>query len=322
MLKQNILTLFLLLAFSLVKSQESAKAVLLNINKQATVVDNALAEMNKSLKNDKHKDLAQQVKIIESTIDAINKNGNALDLETAEKLFAITSKFSDPLKEINKLVNKSGLFDKDKELDAAYLKLKNQQAAFREFLRTTYSNLVSLPAETETKKPETQVQTQTNKNDKVQLADTSAAKHGKDTVASQPSNEANKTLQQSSTSSSTTDAGTSNPEVLYSIKQEGKKIEIYIDSIHHALKKNQNLKIETMAKNIALSAIKIEDLCLLLKDEQKENVRTLAAGLKTYADRLHNLSHKGKAAHEQVHETVEAIETKFSSLSTGISILK
>jgi len=99
-------------------------------------------------------------------------------------------------------------------------------------------------------------------------------------------------------------------------------MEASINSIHQALKKNQWATIGALAKSISRSATKIEDLALLTKDEQKENIRTLAAGIRSYATQLYNLSRKGKAAHHQIHETLETIETKFSSFSTGISILK
>ena len=61
---------------------------------------------------------------------------------------------------------------------------------------------------------------------------------------------------------------------------------------------------------------------MLLKSKQKENVIILSAGLKDYADQLHEPSHKGHATHDQMHETLEKIEVKFSTLSTAIGLLQ
>lgn len=73
----------------------------------------------------------------------------------------------------------------------------------------------------------------------------------------------------------------------------------------------------TMAKNILNYVAKFEDLTLLLKDGQKENVRTLATDLQRNAKKLYNLGRKGKAT----HEAIDTVEINFSSPYTSIGIL-
>lgn len=271
--------------------------------------------MDKSLQNDKHKELKQQTQKISTALNTIEKEGNDLPMDMSDTLFDLTHRFKAPLKQLNQLAEKSGLFDKDKALDAALLQVKNQQAALREFLRTTYSALISdTTAITRTEIHDTKETTQQPRHDTVQhnLPNVSA-----DTVKKAPVQEPLVVIP-----APLTEGGASNPEVLNSIQQERRQMETSINSIHQALKKNQWATIGAQAKNISRSALKIEDLVLLTKDEQRQNIRTIAGGIESYASQLYNLSRKGKAAHDQIHEVLETIEVKFSSLSTGISILK
>lgn len=315
-MRQLTVLLLLLFVCSITNGQESTKAVLLSINQQATLIDKMLVQMNSSLQNDRHKELRQQTKSISTAIAAIEKKSGELSLEISEKLFAITHNFKKALKEMQQLAENSGLFDKDKVLEAGYAQLKSVQTSLRNFLRTTYSGLEGQQDSVIKDKVATQDSVLVLKKDTaVTFTTTPSETSSENTFRKEP-------VTTNTTIPSSAVGGNSSPKVLDSIQQERLEMETSISSIYQALKKNQWATIGVLAKNISRSAIKIEDLVLLTKDEQKESIRTIAAGIRSYASQLYNLSRKGKAAHHQIHETLETIEAKFSTLSTGISILK
>lgn len=297
----NICLLLFLLLPSLAKSQENAKAVFLSINKQASAIDNLLGQMSNSLKKDRHKEMLQQSREMEGALEAIEKLANGLPLENSDKIFGLIKAFKTDLAGLNKLVQKGGFLDKDKALATPFASLKSRQEALRGYLRNAYSALIAAPPAT--KIPPSPLPTDSLQNSKAALPVVSGSLP---VVNDLPS--AN--LQESA------------PQVLAGMRQEKDRIATLIDSLAVAVKKNNAGKIRNLCKSIGGAAAKIEDLSLLLKDAQKDNIKTLAAGLKQYAGKLQQPAAKGHAAHEQLHELLELIETRFSVLSTGIAILK
>ncbi|MBC9929024.1 hypothetical protein [Chitinophaga qingshengii] len=260
------------------------------MNKQAIAIDVVLAQMNMSLKKDRHKEILLETKDIETSLYSIEKEANVLPLENSESLLTIIREFKNRLETVKRLVRKGSLFDKDKPLDAACKQLNISQTALHDFLRTTYSGILTTTEKGKAVLPDTISLTQNSVKSSPGQLDS-------------PSNE-------------------TDPQVLNSIRKAQNDIARFIDSLHWALKKEQSSKVAICAKDIANLASKIEDLTLLLKDEQKGNIKMLASGLKQYADKLHETAHKGKATHKQQHEITDLIENRFGTLSIGIGILK
>ncbi len=303
------LTLLLVLFSFVSRSQNEPKAILLSINKQATIIDGLFNQMDNSIKKDKHKQLEPKIHDLKTALIKIETDASALQAEYLEKITAILKEYKISLDDFEKLVHKKSLLDKDKILDATYLELKNRQTALRNFLKETYTKIITAPVQ--------------------QPQDTIVQKPRRNIIVQQPQQDTLNQLPPKNTILPTGQQvttqpvqGTNEPEVLISIRQAESMIAQLIDSIHLALKKNQFEKIAKMAKSISTASDKIQDLTLLLKSDQKINVKILAGGLKVQALKLHELADKGIAAHKQLHETIEIVEAKFSTLSTGIKILK
>lgn len=296
--------LFLLLP-QYAKSQADAKAVFLSINKQAAAIDEALAKMNAAVKADRHKEIEPQTHAIEAALGNIEKQSGELPPEDSEKLRAIANGFKTDLSNFEKLAHKSALFDNDKAMAAAFAPMKSRQSSLRDFLRAAYSAVVAAPEKE--KKPDTASSSNPSASTTAQTPPTQPQPQQPAPQKAEPPVQ---------------DSGASDAEVLADIRETENRMTAWIDTLHTAVKKNQFAKIRTLAKNIAGAAAKIADLAVLLKDEQKASIQTLATGLRQYAERLQALSAKGHAVHQQMHEALERIETRFSVLSTGIRILK
>lgn len=298
------LFLFLLIPFT-VKSQEAVKAVFLSINREASSIDELLVKMNVSLKKDKHKEMEQQTHAIETALTAIEKQANDLSLENSEKIYALTRAFRTDLTNFEKLVHKGGMFDNDKSMTAAFVSLKTRQNELREFLRNTYSALVAEPGKDKPlPSPTDTVQTHTDTSRHSVTAPPVQETPPPKTEPPAPTN------------------GEGNASVLAEMHQAENQIAVWIDSLHIAAKKSLTVKIRSLARNVAGAAARLEDLTLLLKDGQKDNIKTLAGGLRQYAERLQALATKGHAAHEQVHQTIDLMETRLGVLSTGLRLVK
>jgi len=114
---------------------------------------------------------------------------------------------------------------------------------------------------------------------------------------------------------------TNNTLLLDTIHQAQHQIEHWINSIRLAMEKNNFSNIGVYANSISKAALKIRDLVLLLKADQKEGLYILATGLKNFSETLHQLTLKGVAAHDEMNKCIDDIEIKFSTLSTGVSLV-
>ncbi len=204
-----------------------------------------------------------------------------------------------------KLSNKSRLFDKDKLLDGAFDKIKNRHSELRQLLKSTYTTIL---LNEQQKKVEKQQPEQSKHSDAMVplKADDIILLQNKDSLKTdEPTNEPR-----------------SNIKVLRLITVNKQMIELYIDSIHLAMKKSKFSDVSKYGGLISNNCLQIEDLSLLLKSDRKESIRILTAGLRSYADELQELARKGIAAHHQIHEVLEKMEIKLSSLVTGLSLIQ
>jgi transglutaminase/protease-like cytokinesis protein 3 len=290
-----------LLFSSWVVSQESIKATLININKYATVIDKALLKINGSIKADRHTEMEQQAEVIKTALNSVAKELPYLPGEYADMLSGPVTSFQTDIDKFEKLTLKKQFLDKDKLLDKGYKDLQQWQEEFRQALKSAYSKAVE--------QPEQQPHMDKKPVNEIVKVDTMTAAP-KEVIAM-----VNNEIAAGNTTSA-------NLILLNSIHQTQKQIEGWIDSSHTAMKKGSFAKVGVYAKNILNASLKISDLVLLLKSDRKEALLVLATGLKNLSHRLHELSHKGNTAHHEMHETLEKIEIKFNSLSTGISLVQ
>ena len=265
------------------------------------MIDKALLKIDGSIKADRHTEMEQEAEVIKTALNSVVKELPNLPGEYAYMLSGPVTSFQTGIDKFEKLTLKKKFLDKDKLLDKGYKDLQQWHEEFRQALKSAYSKAVEQPEQ----QPRMDKKT-VNEIVKVDTM-TSAAK------------EINAMANNETAAANTTSA---NLILLNSIHQTQKQIEGWIDSSHTAMKKSSFAKVGVYAKNILNASLKISDLVLLLKSERKEALLVLATGLKNLAHHLHELSHKGNTAHHELHETLEKIEIKFNSLSTGISLVQ
>lgn len=275
----------LLVCFTLAKSQETLKSTLLDVNKNATVLDGLIADIATGLKKDKHNDLERLAVSIKNELSAIDQKLMLLAEPDRAPIISVVNLYNTEVDNFQKLTNKSRLFDKDKLLDEAFDKIKNRHSELRQLLKSTYTTILQ---KEEQKKVEKQPE------------------QSKDNVKTdEPANEPD-----------------ANIKILGLVTGSKQMIELYIDSIHLAMKKNKFSEVSKYGRLISNDCLQIEDLSLLLKSDQKESIRILTAGLRSYADELQEHARKGIASHHQMHEVLEKMEIKLSSLITGLSLIQ
>jgi hypothetical protein len=113
-----------------------------------------------------------------------------------------------------------------------------------------------------------------------------------------------------------------NALLLDTIHQAQHQIEQWIDNIHLAMNNNYFSRIGVYANSISKVSLRISDLTLLLKTNQKQSLFILATGLKNLSETLCTLTRKGISAREEMQECIDKIGIKFSTLSTGISFVQ
>jgi hypothetical protein len=298
-MKKILLFSVLLLFSSRVISQDAIKATLININKQATVIDAALLKINSSIKTDRHAEMEQLAESIKAALNSMKKELQYLPDEYNNGLSTAVSSFQTDTDNFKKLTAKREFLDKDKLLQQAFFGLQQKQNELRGALKSAYSKAL-------------QQQEQPGMEKKPEKENVQA-----DTMQPVRSTGANKD-KEIAVASSTSD----NSIILNSLHHTQQQIEGWIDSSSIAMKKSNFIKIGVYAKNMLHASLKINDLLLLLKSDRKEDLLALATGLKNLAHRFHELAHKGSAAHHELHETLEKIGIKLNSLSMGISLVQ
>lgn len=307
---QKILFCSVLLIFYLhVKSQDSIEAVLIGINKHAINIDESLFKINGSIKADRHSEMEQQTKDVKAALYSIVKEMKNLPGEYYNILVNPVTSFQTGIDEFEKLTLKGRLFDKDKLLNQGFMGLQQNQNELRTALKSAYGKALQ-------QKEQTGIKNQAD----TKQADTGIVQNNVSSSVEQPALKKDTVAEHNNTAATSTTSG--NLTVLDSIRQAQHQIKTWIDSIHIAMKKNHYTKVGVYAKSILNASLKISDLILFLNSDRKESLLTIVAGLKNLSEALHELSHKGVAAHHDMHETINEIEIKFSTFSTGISLVQ
>lgn len=304
---QKILLLsVLLMFFSHVKSQDTIKATLITINNYATNIEETLFKINNSIKG-KAVGIQQSTNDIQGTLNSIEKELQYLPDDYFNILSPVVDSFKADIDAFNKLAQNRESEVNNKLMNQAFGGLQQRQKELRNALKSAYSKALQ---QNENRMPESSA----NEVKEEDAASVQPAPNKDTTMVTEHAAPVNE-------DTAGTNKNSSNFIVLDSIHRAQKQIEDLIENIHAAMKKNNFTKVGTYAKDISNASLKISDLTFLLKSDQKENLLILSTGLKSLAETLHELAHKGTAAHHEIHETIDKMEIKYSTLTTGISLI-
>lgn len=275
MKKIRLLTAVGILLFSITaKGQNDPKTAVLTMQQETSLTDNILSQISESIKKDKHKEMEVQIHSLESSLARIQDQSASLPKEYNEGLSTKINDLKTTVSEFEKLVHKSSVFDKDKQLNSKLLQLNTKFSSVKSYI--SYVNGELDKQQVQQQQQQQQQQTQ-NAND---------------------------------------------PNIIASINKELSTIKSTLDSMHVYNKKSNYKKIAKFGKDAANSAGKISDMTLLVKGDQKDNIKILANETKIIANKIHVAAKKGKAAHHDLHEHMEELESKLSTLSVAVGTLK
>lgn len=272
----------MMIAYSLIaNSQDNLRSALLSMNKNAGVLDKLISQVENDLKKDKHRDMGKLATGLKNELVSINRTLNTMAEPERGAIASVISTYINDVDNFGNLTNKGRVFDNDKQMGAAFNSMKAAHMQFRELLKTIYSKSLQSEEQKAPAKQSAPVQ---------------------ESVAKEPIN-----------------PSAPYTEVNVLIAESKKKISLYIDSIHIAMKKNDFARVGKLSSYISNNCLQIEDLSLLLKTDQKGNIKVLSRELRTYGDELQQLAKKGAIAHHAIHEVLEKSEIKFKSLSVALN---
>jgi len=300
------LLLVLVILSSWALSQDSTVYTLNNIKKYATHIEESYSIISNNIQADKQQPAVQQAENIKVYIDSIEGEMEYLPDEYYYRLSSLVSSYHTDVDEFEKLLLNKDFEGKDKYLAQAFTSLQQRQTEFRKALGS--ANDTALPQQSVMeKKPGNAMAEQ----------DVDQHSANRDTLAVYRSN--NVLVEAVDPNEIKT---SNNAPLLDTIHQAQQQIEQLMDSVQLAMKKSHFSKVAVFANGISNASLKIRDLTLLLKTDQKQSLFILATGLNNLSQTLHGLALKGISAHDEMHEYFDKIKIKFSTLSTGINMVQ
>ena len=317
---QKIPLIFMLLLYSLVGQSQDTKATLTIINNYAENIEKLLVDIGSSLKTGRYSVMEHQAGIIKGNLELIETQFDSLPDEYYNNISSIVNSYKTDVNEFQVLALKNAFPDKYRLLNTAYSGLQNRNSEFRKVLETAYDNALQEQDTVAELQPDNENDKEEPVNeivqeDTVQTVESPAANDETAIILDETSGNGQETKTYNITSAD-------NLVLLGTIYKTQDQIQKWIDSVHLAMNKNNFTNVGIYAKNISNASLKISDLALLLKSDQKESLFILAIGVRNLAETLHELSHKGMSSHHDMHETIDQLEIKFSSFSTGISLIQ
>lgn len=300
-----ILVLFSLLAFG---QQDSTDYTLNNIKKYAAHIDQSFSIISSNTAEDKQQASVQQAENIKVFIDSIEDEMQYLPDVYYYRLSPFVSSYHTDVDEFEKLLLNSDFEGKDAFLARAFSNLRQRQSEFRKALYSAYSAALPQQSLPEDKRSNINAQEDTVPVEQHDIAGdtTSAARNNAVLVEAVDPNEI---------------TTSNNSLLLDTIQQAQQEIDQKINSIHSKIKQHLFNEVGAEASSISKASLKISDLTLLLKTDQKQSLFILATGLKNLSETLQKLSLKGMAAQEDMQDCIDEIGVKFSTLSTGINLV-
>jgi hypothetical protein len=308
---QKIWLLFVLVTFSsLAQSQDSTEYTLNNIKRYATHIEESYSIISSNIEADKQQPVVQQAETIKVYIDSIEGEMEYLPDEYYYRLSSLVSSYHTDVEEFEKLLLNKDFQGKDKYLARAFTSLQQRQNEFRKALGS--ANETALPQQSVMEnKPGNAL----SEHDTMQVIEQPEAASNTPVV-----NSSNNVLVEAVDPNEIKTAN--NALLLDTIHQAQQQIEQWMVSIHLAMKKSHFNKVGVFANSISNASLKISDLTLLLRTDQKQNLFILATGLKNLSETLHQLSLKGTPVHNEMQACIDKMKIKFSTLSTGIHLVQ
>uniref|UniRef100_UPI004048CED8 hypothetical protein n=2 Tax=Flavobacteriales TaxID=200644 RepID=UPI004048CED8 len=100
--------------------QTTAQDAISKMKQETANMDNILAQIDVSIQKDKHKEMEPQIHNLETSLSVLQDQAVYLDKTYLEGLTAKTADMQASIKDFEKIVHKSSVFDKDKELNSAH----------------------------------------------------------------------------------------------------------------------------------------------------------------------------------------------------------
>ncbi|TKK71656.1 hypothetical protein FC093_01125 [Ilyomonas limi] len=303
--------LILALCFSLAKSQDDSTGYTLgNIQKYAGRIEQFLSTISSSIAGGQQQATMQQAENIKVYIDSIEAEMEYLPDEYYYRLSPLVSACRTDIEEFEKLVLNNAFSGKDKFITRAFNTLQQAQSSFRKALRSAYQTALQQPSGMDNKES----------NEAVEADSMPVVEQHSSASNSTAANSSHAVLVEAVDPTAITTSN--NAPLLDTIYQSLQQIEQRINSIHLAMNKDKFGEMEAHAGSIANASLKISDLILLLKTDGKQNLFILATGLKNLSETLYGLTRKGTAAKDEMQQCINRLETKFSTLSTGIRLVQ
>jgi hypothetical protein len=309
-MQKTFILVILIIFSSLAKSQDSTDYTLNNIKQYALYIEQSFLKISNNIEADKQQAVVQQSENIRANIDSIEEEMQYLPDEYYYRLSSLVSSYHTDVDEFEKIVLNKDFPDKDKYLAKSITSLRQRQSEFSKALDAAYATATGKPPLPGSKPGSDVIEEDTN----LVVEPHSATK---DTTAV---NGSNVVLVEAVEPNEITTSN--NAPLLDTIHQAQQQIEQWINSIHIAMKTNNYSRVGVDANRISNASLKIRDITLLLKTDQKESLYILATGLKNLSETLHELTLKGNAAHAEVQECIDKIAIKYNTLSTGISLVQ
>jgi hypothetical protein len=308
---QKTAILVILVMFSLLaKSQDSTDYTLNNIKRHATHLEQSLPLINTNIQAGNQQAVVQQAENIKLYIDSMEEEMQYLPDEYYFHLSSLVSAYHTDIDEFEKLILNKDFQGKDKYLSKALTSVQQRQNALHKALHSAYKTASGQQSGMDIDSVSEVVEEET-----VPVVDEHSAANDATVV-----NGSEVILVETVAPNEITTSN--NALLLDTIHQAQQQIEQWINGIHLAMKENSFNKMGVHANSISNASVKIRDFSLLLKTDQKESLFILATSLKNLSDTLRELTPKGIAAQEEMQACLDKIAIKYSTLSTGISLVQ
>ncbi|WP_445718184.1 hypothetical protein [Flavobacterium sp.] len=114
--------------------QTTAQDAISKMKQETANMDNILAQIDVSIQKDKHKEMEPQIHNLETSLSVLQDQAVYLDKTYLEGLTAKTADMQASIKDFEKIVHKSSVFDKDKELNSAHATLETKLTSIKSYI--------------------------------------------------------------------------------------------------------------------------------------------------------------------------------------------
>lgn len=132
------------------RGQTTAQDAVFKMKQEALTAENILVQMEYSVRKDKHKEMEVQIHDLEKSLAALQDQTVYLNKDHKDGLTAKINDMKPTISAFKKIVHKSRLFDKDKELKSEFQRLETKLTSIKSYIDFIQNELDK--AETEEQK--------------------------------------------------------------------------------------------------------------------------------------------------------------------------